>query len=274
MGKGPGFYSDIGKLTKDLLTKEYTYDQKITVSTVTLSGLAFTTAGSLKGEAFAGDVKGEIRHGRIRTELKVDTASKIHATITVDDVAPGLKGIISGTIPDQKTAKLELQYLNEYSAFTGGIGMTQSPVIDFTAALGSPQAALGGEFTYSTQDSALTKYNFGVAMYKQDFTVAAILADKGETLKGSFLHAVNPYATVGGEIAHSFAKNENTFTLGSAYTLDALTTLKGRVNNHGSVAGLVQHEWRPKSTITISGEVDTKALDKSAKVGLAIALKP
>jgi voltage-dependent anion channel protein 2 len=56
--------------------------------------------------------------------------------------------------------------------------------------------------------------------------------------------------------------------------LDVLTTVKARLNNHGKVAALLQHEWRPKSLVTISGEVDTKALEKAAKMGLAISLKP
>lgn len=76
------------------------------------------------------------------------------------------------------------------------------------------------------------------------------------------------------EIAHRFSKNENTFTVGGLYELDTLTTVKARLNNHGKLAALLQHEWRPKSLITFSGEVDTKSLDKTAKIGLALALKP
>jgi voltage-dependent anion channel protein 2 len=38
-------------------------------------------------------------------------------------------------------------------------------------------------------------------------------------------------------------------------------------------SALVQHEWRPKSFITISGEIDTKAIEKSTKVGLSLVLK-
>jgi voltage-dependent anion channel protein 2 len=101
-------------------------------------------------------------------------------------------------------------------------------------------------------------------------------ADKGDTLKASYLHTVSPVSrtTVAAEIAHKISKNENTFTVGGLYELDVLTTVKARLNNHGKLAALLQHEWRPKSLVTISGEVDTKALDKSAKMGLAVSLKP
>jgi voltage-dependent anion channel protein 2 len=101
-------------------------------------------------------------------------------------------------------------------------------------------------------------------------------AEKGDLLKASYLHTVSPVSrtTVAAEIAHRFSKNENTFTVGGLYELDTLTTVKARLNNHGKLAALLQHEWRPKSLITFSGEVDTKSLDKTAKIGLALALKP
>ncbi|KAJ0626014.1 putative Porin domain superfamily, eukaryotic porin/Tom40 [Helianthus annuus] len=75
---------------------------------------------------------------------------------------------------------------------------------------------------------------------------------------------------VGAELSHGFSSNENTLTIGTQHSLDPLTTMKARVNNVGIASALLQHEWRPKSLVTISGEVDTRAIDKSAKVGLAL----
>jgi voltage-dependent anion channel protein 2 len=81
-------------------------------------------------------------------------------------------------------------------------------------------------------------------------------------------------AAVGAELTHSFSSNENTLTIGTQHILDPLTLVKARVNNFGKVSTLIQHEFRPKSLITISAEVDTKAIEKSSKVGIALALKP
>ena len=81
-------------------------------------------------------------------------------------------------------------------------------------------------------------------------------------------------ASVGAEVTHSFSSNKNTVTLGAQHAIDPLTNIKGRINNFGKVSGLIQHEWRPKSLVTFSAEVDTRAIEKTAKVGLALALKP
>lgn len=100
--------------------------------------------------------------------------------------------------------------------------------------------------------------------------------DKGDSLSASYYHHVNPLSNtaVGAEVTHSFSSNVNTITVGTQHQLDPLTTVKARVNNFGRANALIQHEWRPKSLITLSGEVDVKAVDKSAKFGLALALKP
>lgn len=100
--------------------------------------------------------------------------------------------------------------------------------------------------------------------------------NKGDSLSASYYHTVNPLmnTAVGAEVSHSFSTNENTITVGTQHSLDPLTSLKARVNNTGKVNALIQHQWRPNSFFTISGEVDTKAIEKSAKVGLALSLKP
>jgi voltage-dependent anion channel protein 2 len=50
--------------------------------------------------------------------------------------------------------------------------------------------------------------------------------------------------------------------------------VKAKLNNYGKLGALLQHEVIPKSMLTISGEIDTKSLDKHPKFGLAIAVKP
>lgn len=100
--------------------------------------------------------------------------------------------------------------------------------------------------------------------------------DKGKTVVASYYHAVNMLSNtaVGGEVTHSLSTNENSITIGTQHALDPLTLLKARVNNSGKVSALIQHEWRPRSLFTISAEVDTRSIEKTAKVGLALALKP
>ena len=72
---------------------------------------------------------------------------------------------------------------------------------------------------------------------------------------------------------HHLSTNESTITVGTQHMLDPLTTVKARVISNGKASAFIQHKWCPSPFLTFSGEVDTKAIDKSAKFGLAPALK-
>ena len=77
-----------------------------------------------------------------------------------------------------------------------------------------------------------------------------------------------------GEITRKFSTNENTFTVGGSYAIDSLTVVKAKLNNHGKLGALLQHEVIPKSVLTVFGEVDTKALKKIPSLDWPLLLGP
>merc|ERR1712196_317434 len=108
--KMPAF-GDIGKSAKDLLSGGFQYDHKVSVATKTASGVTFTANGKKKGEGVSGDVK--INH-KIAKGVVLDTTatsgSKLDTTLTMEDLAPGLKASLSASIPDKESGKLAFQY--------------------------------------------------------------------------------------------------------------------------------------------------------------------
>ncbi|KAH8499919.1 hypothetical protein POPTR_008G194900v4 [Populus trichocarpa] len=276
MGKGPGLYVDIGKKARDLLYKDYQSDHKFTVTTYTSTGVALTSTGIKKGELFLADVSGQLKNKNITTDIKVDTNSNLLTTITIDEPAPGLKTIFSFKVPDQRSGKVELQYQHEYAGISTSLGLTANPIVNFSGVIGSNVVSLGTDLSFDTATGNFTKYNAGLSYTNADLIASLTVNDKGDTLTASYYHTVRPLTStaVGAELTRSFSSNENTLTIGTQHALDPLTTVKARLNNYGKASALIQHEWRPKSLFTISGEVDTKAIEKSAKIGLALALKP
>ncbi|KAM0040015.1 putative Porin domain superfamily, eukaryotic porin/Tom40 [Helianthus debilis subsp. tardiflorus] len=229
---------------------------------------AITSSGTKKGDLFLADVNTQLKRNNITTDIKVDINSNLSTTIVVDELAPGLKTILS--------FKLELQYLHEYAGISTSMGITANPVVNFSGVVGTNSTAIGTEVSFDTKTGNFTKYNAGISFSNADLIAALTLNDKCETLNASYYHIVKPLTntSVGAEVKHSFSTNENTITVGTQHALDPLTTVKASINNLGKANALIQHEWRPKSLFTISGEIDTKAVDKSAKFGLALALKP
>ncbi|KAL3526490.1 hypothetical protein ACH5RR_011146 [Cinchona calisaya] len=276
MAKGPGLYSEIGKKARDLLYKDFQSDHKFTITTCSPTGVAITSSATKKGDLFLADVNTQLKNKNITTDIKVDTNSNLLATVTVDEPAPGLKTILSFRVPDQQSGKLELQYLHDYAGISSSLGLTANPTVNFSGVVGTNVLALGTDVSFDTKTGAFTKYNAGLSFTNSDLIASLTLNDKGDALSASYYHTVSPLTNtaVGAELTHSFSTNANTITVGTQHALDPLTTVKARVNNLGKVSALIQHEWRPKSLFTISGEVDAKCIDKSAKFGLALALKP
>lgn len=276
MSKGPGLFADIGKKAKDLLTKDYNADQKISISTYSGAGVALTSTAVKKGGLSAGDVAAQYKYKNILFDVKVDTESNILTTFTLTEILPSTKAIASLKVPDYNSGKLEVQYFHDHATFTSAIALSQSPCIDVTATIGTPTIAFGAEAGYDTTSGNFTKYTAGISVAKPDSCASIILGDKGDTIKASYIHHLDNLkkSAAVGEITRRFSTNENTFTVGGSYAVDHLTVVKAKLNNHGKLGALLQHEVIPKSLLTISSEVDTKALEKTPRFGLAIALKP
>ncbi|KAM0963696.1 hypothetical protein ACFX1Q_023635 [Malus domestica] len=276
MGSSPAPFSDIGKRAKDLLTKDYNFDQKFTLSVVGSTGLGLTANGLKRDEIFIGDVNTLYKSGNTTVDVKVDTYSNVATKVTLSDVLPCTKVALSFRIPDHKSGKLDVKYLHPHAAFDSSIGLNPTPLLELSGTIGSKDLSLGAEIGFDTTSSLLTKYNAGISYNKPDFSAVLLLMDKGQTLKASYIHAVDSLngTTVAAELTHRFSTYENSFTLGSSHVIDPFNVVKTRFSNNGKAGLLWQREWRPKSLITVSAEYDSKALTASPKVGLALALKP
>ncbi|PQQ01686.1 mitochondrial outer membrane protein porin 4 [Prunus yedoensis var. nudiflora] len=268
MGSSPAPFSDIGKRAKDLLTKDYNFDQKFTLSVVGSTGLGLTANGLKRDQIFVGDINTLYKSGN----TTVDVSTKV----TVSDILPSTKAVFSFRIPDHKSGKLDVQYLHPHAAFDSSIGLNPTPLLELSATIGSKDLSLGGEIGFDTASSLLTKYNAGISFNKPDFSAALLLTDKGQTLKASYIHAVDSCngTAVAAELTHRFSTFENSFTLGSSHVIDPFNVVKTRFSDNGKAGVLWQREWRPKSLVTVSAEYDSKALNSSPKIGLALALKP
>ncbi|KDP41624.1 hypothetical protein JCGZ_16031 [Jatropha curcas] len=274
--KGPGLFSDFGKKARDVLFKDYSTDQKFAISSCAESGVAITSNVVEKGGLSIGDVSTQHKFKNGSLDVKLDTQSNILTTLRLTDFPSSTKVIASLKLPDYNSGKLEVQYFHQHAGITAAAGLNHTPIVDFSATIGTPTIAFGAETSYATASGEFSKYNAGVSYTSPDTNASVILADKGNSIKVSYLRHLEMMnqLTVVGEINRTFSNNENTLTVGCSYVADPQTVLKTKLNNHGSLGALVQHEFKPKSFLTISGSFDTKALHKNPKFGLALSLKP
>ncbi|KAG0487218.1 hypothetical protein HPP92_009313 [Vanilla planifolia] len=272
--KGPGLFSDIGKKARDLLTRDYSYDQKLTISTYSASGVCLTSGAVKKGGLYAFDVSTQYKYKNSLVDVKIDTDSNITTTITVSEILPSTKTITTFKLPEYNTGKLEFQYFHDHAALASVVALKQNPVVDLSAVVGVHGVAFGAEAGFDTSSGSFTKYNAGLGLKKQEYEVSVVLADKGDTLRASYLYHIDEKqaSSAVAEITEKFSTNENIFTVGAAYELDPTTTVKARLNN----SVLRTFASRGKSCV---GPGDfrwsrPRPWARTPKFGLALALKP
>ncbi|CAL5185914.1 unnamed protein product [Lathyrus oleraceus] len=129
--KGPGLFSDIGKLSRDILTKDYNSDQQFIISSSTNSGINLHSTLLKSRGLSSGDVAAQINHKNNTLLFKVDTESSVLTTFTLTGFVAYAKAVASIRLPDYKSGKIEVQYLHDHVGFTTSVDLNCNPAIDF-----------------------------------------------------------------------------------------------------------------------------------------------
>ncbi|KAK0581306.1 hypothetical protein LWI29_012358 [Acer saccharum] len=206
--------------------------------------------------------------------VNVDSKSNLSATIGFHgQFLPSTKTTATLKLPDYSSSKLEFQYLYKHNALVTSLVLSQSPSVSLSATIGNPTMAFRMKAVCKT-GHGFTNYDAGIHSANPNCNASIILANKCNLLKASYVHRFHQPVkiTVGAEITRRFSTKENTFTVTGSCKVDQMTTLTARVNNHGKLNTLLLHKIRRKFSLSISGEFDTKALDKVPRIGLALAL--
>jgi len=272
MGKILSF-GELGKAAKDLLTGGYQLNHKFTTSTKAESGVEFTVSGVKKDDKLDGDAKVAYKASGYAVDVKVDSNSKITSNLSYSKLAPGLKIALNGSIPDKASGKLSFDYIQPFYTIKGNLGLTTTPKAECNVSVGHAGLSVGAEAGYCTKSNDVTKWSLGAAYAASDYKCALLFVDKGEGLKGSYVHAINPSSTLGCEIVRKLTKGTTTFTLGASHKLESGAVAKAKIDNAGIASILYEQEVSPKSKTAFTLQFDTMNLDKSAKVGIAIDIK-
>ncbi|XP_022762137.1 mitochondrial outer membrane protein porin 5-like [Durio zibethinus] len=105
--------------------------------------------------------------------------------------------------------------------------------------------------------------------------ITLLKAEKCDLLRLAYAHQFGHSRKISAvaEVTRRLSKNKNSLAVGVSCILDHLTTVKATLNNQGKLRALLLHRSKPISCLNVSGEFDTRALDKIPRIGLALALK-
>ncbi|KAK2664878.1 hypothetical protein Ddye_003452 [Dipteronia dyeriana] len=273
LNKGPGLFPEIGKEAKDLLNKGYIKDDVFSISTRNSIGVVQSLTTVVKhGRHSTSNIVAGYKNATV--DIKIDSKSQLSATFGFrGNLSPSTRTTFTLKLPDYSSSELKFQYFHENAALASSFALNRSPIVVISATIGNPRIAFGVEAEYKTTRS-FTKYDAGIHVANSKCNASVILGNKGDLLKASCMHHFDQpmKIAVAGEISRRFSTKENTLTVGGSCEVDQRTTLKVKLNNHGKLNTLLLHRFRHKSSLSVSGEFDTKGIDKTPRIGLAVAL--
>ncbi|XP_062020548.1 mitochondrial outer membrane protein porin 2-like [Rosa rugosa] len=272
--KQPLFFSEFAHKSTELLTKGY-YRGQIFSFTTHKDLLDLTSTIASNGRHTTAGVVGAYPYKNATFRVGVDKDSKIAANFTVSEkFLSGTKTTASLSFPDYKSSKLKFQCLREYAALAMSVSLNQYPAIKFSAAVGSSSVALGMEAEFMTTSRCFSKCSAGINMKGLNCNASIILENKGDLLNASYVHYLDPEkrnaAVV--QFTQELSTKRNTLTVGGSCAVDSHTAVKARLDDRGRLRTNLEYSFRPKSCLSISGEFNTQAVDRSPKIGVELAI--
>jgi len=274
MGKTLSF-AEFEKGSKGLLGG-YQANQKVKGSTKSASGVEFTCTGVKKDDTLNADIKLGYKLPQGSLDVVIDTNSKITANVTHSNLYPGFKVALNCSVPDRSSGKLSIDYIQSLYTFKGKLGLTSKPKAECSVSAGHAGLSVGAEAGFCTKDNKVTKWGVGAAYAASDYSASAMLLDKADTLKCSFVKAINGVSTVGGEVVRKISKGTTSFTFGGSYKLEQGALVKSKIDNKGITSFLYETQLgnapsKNKAGFTV--QFDTMDLNKNPKMGFSLDIK-
>lgn len=276
MAKVPAF-ADYARSAKDLLygPKDggFQFNKVLTVASRTSDGVDFAIKTVIKAE---GGVENELKSVLSRDKATftgtLTQAGKLSLSAVYKELAPGLAAGLSGVAGDPESAKLAVDYVVPHLTAKAAFTVTAAPKVDVSASTGHQGLVAGGEASYDTAKSAVTKWAVGVGYQASDYSASVALTD-AQLVTAAYAHRVNADVTVGAEASRKLSDaGAVTFAAGLSKRLDSGALAKARVDHKGLVAVLYEQELS-KTKLAVSGQFDSLNLSAAPKLGFGYHIK-
>lgn len=282
------FYSKFGKQAKDLLSKKFDYDNKLSHKHSTPTGLTIeSTLQENKGK-----VQGTYKHKCIgKYSVELSQGGDVKLTGENSKFVKGLTAKVEGGFYKGKSqAKVDLEHSHDLAATTLSLNSvhTSSPVATATVATSYEGLSVGGS-TKVTSDFSVKDYNVAVQYSGAGVSLACLTANKLSDVTVSYFNKVNSDYTVGAMYKYKAAvpaKSDDqkdkpssiTLAFGNQYKLDKDTVFKSAVDTTGALNTSLEHTMaNPSLKLNIASSFNYVSTDGVAsfapgKFGVGVSL--
>jgi len=261
----PVKFGDIGKSITDLLKPDYS-PFSVEVNSLTVNAVKFTTTVK-KSDFTKSDISGDLKAKYFDTKNGVtfnysyNTDRKLVAKAEVSDsLVKGLRVDVEASIKAEKESastkgvKLGLGYKQEHLNANASIDVNNSKIpIVADAVVSYDRLNLGGEVHYSLGSGSLTNYSIAASYGQPDYAIVVHASPDGKgrldiaTVTASYYHQMNNQLAAGAKLSYNLANANTQLTVGTAYALDASSSVKASLDTNGKVG--LQYSQKLRSNI-------------------------
>ncbi|KAJ6302592.1 hypothetical protein OIU77_016648 [Salix suchowensis] len=261
--RGPRLFADFGKPAYDLLS--FGRDQYFSISTGSDNGLTLIPYATTLDEQSKAGVTAEYKREDIHATIKVDAKPgfPLSTTLAMSRTLSFMRNTVLLRFPDVFSGEARTVF---------GLYLEFGSHVKLSATVGTPHLGFGMVTAYNTSSRQFTMLDAGISLTNLNCDGSIILENRGDFLSASYIHYFDHERKVAAAavIGRTFSRKENAFAVGGAWIVDDLTTIKTRYDSFGKVVTALQHKIKPKSSLTIIGEFEPKALDKTPSIRLVL----
>merc|ERR1712226_47293 len=269
-------FKDLGKPTKDLLSKNYDFgEHKVEISSGA-GDASFDTNWSSKGKS-----KLET-HYKLpnNTNLDIECASNsdITATLKMKGLAPGLT--VKTKASTTSNMFLGLEYMQDKASLTADVDVGSSgPVFNGSALFQQSSFTCGGSL--KVVDAGLSDYALGLGYGEaKNFEVTAKFTEtfapkpKPLSLLVQYIHFVNGSISCGAQFSRALDEaGTSTTALGGTYKMPGGTKVGVKIDSSSKLGLHSIHPLNDGVTLTQSLQLDVANLSSNHKYGFNLKFK-
>jgi len=272
----PPSWKDVGKLSNDLLTKDYPKPgQSLEVNTKAPNGVAFKVTGHQNPKNDAVTADAEIKHVDptlgTTTTFTWSGANVLKGQIELENKpAKGLKfETISSVAPESNllTAIFNTQYKAPGVQARGSFDLSKGPLFTGDVVAMRDGFLLGGEATYDVHEAQIKHYNFATGYSNPEYSITIHALANLSKFSASYYHKVNRDVEAGAQAIYNSKSSSNTVNIevGCKTYLDNAAFIKAKMNSAGVLGLGYTQALRPGVQLGLGIMVDTKHLGKATE---------
>ncbi|KAI8074235.1 eukaryotic porin/Tom40 [Gilbertella persicaria] len=277
-------FNDIGKSSKDLLTKDFPIGSvKLEVKTTTSDGITFkiNSHRDNKTGIIVGDLESKYtdKARGISFSEAWTTSNHLDGRIELDNnLAKGLKlELITSLIPSiqDKAAKVNLVYKQPHLHTAASVDVFKKTV-NANSVVGAHGYAIGTDVAYNANNGKIQRYTAAVGFSTRDYAIALHATNNLTYYTASYYHRISAELEASGKASWSNKDTMHAVALevGFKRQLDPTASVKAKLTNTGIVTFGYTQLVRPGVKVNMGASVDSTRLDQNAhKLGLALTFE-